>query len=133
MTARHGGLKVSLGPPALPAPETGRGPQRRTAAERAPSEVVRASRLERYRAVRRPGLDGGLNISETARRLGMTFRRRRFRSGHRFRPCHACSRPTAPLESRWAEGYRNARRLWREIRAQGYPRSAKPVHRWAQK
>lgn len=38
----------------------------------------------------------------------------------------------AHLERRWSEGCRNARELWREIRAQGYPGTAKQVHRLAQ-
>jgi len=38
----------------------------------------------------------------------------------------------AQLERRWAEGCQSGLQLWREIRAQGFPGSRKPVARWAQ-
>jgi transposase len=90
--------------------------------------------------VRRLHAEEGLGILPIARRLGMSrITVRKYLAAETF-PEWSAHRDVprilqpyeAHLEARWAEGCRNARQLWREIRAQGYSRSAKQVHRWAQ-
>jgi transposase len=115
-------------------------PQRRSRSEKAASEAARHQRLTRYLQVRQLHAEEGLNILQIARRLEMSrVTVRKYLSAescpewsaHRDVP-RLLQPYEAHLDARWREGCRNARQLWREIRAQGYAGAARQVHRWAQ-
>ena len=122
------------------APDTDWTPQRRSPAEAIYSEAARQQRLASYEQVRRLHSEQGLNISQIARRLGLSrVTVRKYLAAEAFPewslhpPVARVLQPyEAHLETRWKDGCHNARQLWREIRALGYPGSAKQVHRWAQ-
>lgn len=138
--AAHSRLRQNVGSAVSEgAPASSWMPQRRSRAERVASEAARQQRLTRYLQVRQLDAEKGLNILQIARRLGMSrVTVRKYLSAETFpewSPHRSAPRMLQPyeahLEARWREGCRNARDLWREIRAQGYPGTVKQVHRWA--
>lgn len=122
------------------APPSGWVPQRRTRTEEAAWEAARQQRLACYQEVHRLHVDEGLNTLQIARHLEMSrITVRKYLSAEAFPerslypPARRILQPyEAHLDARWRAGCRNALQLWREIRAQGYPGTAKQVHRWAQ-
>ncbi|HEY0418939.1 MAG TPA: ISL3 family transposase [Acetobacteraceae bacterium] len=80
----------------------------------------------------------GLSISEIARQLdvdrktlGRWLRAGRLPSWRKPRRGSALDAHIGYLEQRWAEGCRNATRLWREVVAQGFPGRPSTVRAWA--
>jgi len=139
--ASHPRLKERLGSAVAEiTPDSSWMPQRRSRAEQAASEAARQERLARYLEVRHLHVEEGLGVLPIARRLGMSrVTVRKYLAAETFpewsshRELPRILQPyETHLEARWAEGCRNARQLWREIRAQGYCGSAKQVHRWVQ-
>lgn len=114
-------------------------PRQRTKSEELARAQHREERQERYQAIRALHKNG-LNISQIGRELGFhpsTIRRAiRGDALPERHGRHATSSILTPfmsyLEQRWAQGYRNASQLWRDIKAQGYPGTAKQISRWAQ-
>jgi len=97
---------------------------------------LQAERQARYEELYRLHLSG-LSAEAIAPALGMsaTAARRWLKAGGP--PAH--SKPVQPrpldpyvglLDRRWREGCRNASRLWRELREQGFTGSRQPVARW---
>jgi transposase len=95
-----------------------------------------ARRRARYQELHRLRLSG-LSAEAIAPALGMsaTAARRWLKAGGP--PAHSKpvqSRPLDPyvgmLDHRWREGCRNASRLWRALREQGFAGSRQPVARW---
>jgi transposase len=95
-----------------------------------------AQRCARYEELHRLHLSG-LSAESIAPALGMsaTVARRWLKAGGP--PLH--SKPSQPrpldayvaiLDRRWSEGCRNAARLWRELKEQGFAGSRGPVARW---
>jgi len=111
-------------------------PVRRSAAAEARHAAVREQQAALHAAVRRLA-DEGESILGTAKRLGISrVTVRKYRAAiapERARPRFPSRLDpyVAYLERRWGEGCRNALQLWREIRAQGYPRGSRQVSRWA--
>ena len=114
-------------------------PKRRTKREIAASQAARQVRYERYVEARRL-CDEGLSISQISRALGMSrVTVRKYLSAAVFPEwTRHPPRPSilAPyqvyLEERWAQGAWNACGLFRELEAQGYAGSRRPVTRWVQ-
>ncbi len=107
-----------------------------SAAERA-SRASLARRQARYEEAARLHADG-VSISRIAAMLGADRKtvRRWLRLGHA--PLWAKPRRggvldayAAHLDQRWAEGCRNAARLWRELVATGFPGRSATVRAWA--
>jgi transposase len=112
--------------------------RRRSPAEEARRETIRRRAEEFHAEVHRLAAEGA-TISGIARQLGVTrtmVRRYLFAAAPPERE-HARRRsqldPDEPhLRRRWAEGCRNALRLWREIRGRGYTGTSRQVSRRAE-
>jgi transposase len=97
----------------------------------------RAKRLRRYEEVK-AWQAGGMSLSEIARTTGLSrgtvvkyARAEHFPERARRRPGPADLAPyDTYLRERWAAGCHNGKRLWDELRAQGYPGSVPTVERY---
>jgi len=135
---RHPDQLRALGAPA-PDATSPTLPPRRSGHEESRRAGVRQRVAERHAAVQQCAAEGWSERA-IATRLGIaraTVRRYR----HAAAPPERGPLPARPgilapdlahLERRWAEGCQRGLQLWREIRAQGFPGSRKPVARWAQ-
>jgi transposase len=113
-------------------------PPQRSKNEELARQQNREKRQQRYEAIRRLH-QKGKNLSDIQRELGVhpsTIRRAITgdalpeRHGKYMAP--SILQPFMPyLEQRWSQGCRNASQLWRDIKTQGYPGTAKQVLRWA--
>jgi transposase len=133
--ARRVGREVMIGPPTADAPGD-LVADRTTAAERR-SEAARARRQARFDEAARLHA-AGASISDIARRLGAD--RKTLRCWLRAGAIPSWRQPRRGglldpyrdhLERRWAEGCRNAARLWRELVALGFPGRPAIVRAWA--
>jgi transposase len=145
---RHRSLIEHLALPPLDAPArrtaveavspTGLFPPQRSVGETAAQQGRRLHRLVRYQQVQALHAQGE-SIRAIAAQLGIargTVRRFIHAMGfpERAQPRRAASilDPYLPyLERRWQEGCQNALQLWRELQAQGYTGSRKPLAIWA--
>lgn len=98
--------------------------------------ATRGRRLTRYQAVM-DLVRKGVSQSEISRTLGVDRRTiRRWSRGGEFperktrQRKHCVDRYATYLDQRWKEGCHNATELWREIREQGFVRSARLVRQW---
>jgi transposase len=124
--------RKNLGYPATPT-------YQRTKNEELAREQNREARQQRYQAIRSLH-EKGRNLSDIQRELGFhPATIRRAIAGDALPERHA--NHTAPsilqpfigyLEQQWSVGIRNASQLWRDIKLQGYPGTAKQVLGWAQ-
>jgi transposase len=113
-------------------------PEPRAEKERKASEAARRKRLANYKKVKKLH-EQGMNMLAICRSLGMSREAvRRYVHADSFperrRPPRQPSilDPFEPyLGKRWQDGCRNASRLWREIREQGYPGTPRRVLQWA--
>jgi transposase len=120
---------------ARPGPRTG--PFRRTRAEAAARDGRRARRVALYEEVRRRH-GAGEKLLAISRAMGLAVGTvRKYAYAESFPvPETRPLRPSilgpylARLEARLAEGCENGLALWRELRAAGFPGTAKQVHRW---
>ena len=121
LTSARARLKGLPGTADLPGEDTA--PQRRSRAERMASEAARERRHARYVEVQRLHAEEGLNALQIARVLQINWKTvRKYLDAeafpewgrHPMRP-RALSAYEGHLEARWAEGYRSALGLWREI------------------
>lgn len=111
----------------------------RSRAEQAASADSRARRLAVYEEVRRRHA-AGETLMGIGRALGLARGTvRKFARAESYperaarAPGPSLLDPFVPrLEARVAAGCENAAALWREVRALGYPGTAKQVHRWLQ-
>lgn len=101
------------------------------------SEAVRARRHARFEEAARLHA-AGASLSAISRRLGADRKTLRgwLRAGGMpswRRPRHggALDPYRGHLERRWAEGCRNAARLWRELASMGFPGRPSAVRAWA--
>lgn len=112
--------------------------RRRSVAEEARRLAVRHQAAVTHAEIARLSAAGG-TILGIARQLGVTrtmVRRYRFAAApperEDARRPSRLDRYEPYLRRRWAEGCRNAMRLWRELQAQGYPGKSRQVSRWAE-
>lgn len=113
--------------------------RQRSVTERVASAAARQRRIARYDQVKQLH-EQGHNILQISEELAM--------SRLTVRKYLSLEKPPAPiehhrvtqivdpyltyLEKRWSEGCHNAQQLWRELKAQGFKGSHKPVQRWAE-
>jgi transposase len=130
--------------PAVPGtPADTQAPTRRPAAFRRtrPEVAVSAAHRARWRAVYdevRRRHAAGESLPQITRALGVALgTSRRFARAATFpERAKPAPRPSildpylAYLRARHGDGCENARQLWRELRARGYPGGAQQVHRW---
>lgn len=116
-----------------------RTPFRRTSSEQLSSQMSREKRLATYEHIQQLRADG-YNISQIATLLGHHWETvRKYYEAPQFpeRKQRQAGRsildPYVPyLQQRLDERCENALQLWREIRQQGYPGSARQVSKWTQ-
>lgn len=110
----------------------------RSRSERVASERARTTRLQQYQAVQTL-VKQGVPLLRIARQLRisrtMTIKFARTpvfpeRAPHRRQP-RALDPYEAYLHQQWASGCTNARQLWRDIQAQGFPAGYRQVAKWA--
>jgi transposase len=130
-------LPSGSGTPADARPGSRTGPYPRTRAEAAARDGRRARRVALYGEVRRRHA-AGEKLPAISRAMGLAVGTvRKYAHAESFPvPETRPLRPSildpylARLEARLAEGCENALALWRELRAVGFPGTAKQVHRW---
>jgi transposase len=135
--ARLRRLSPGPGTPAGARPGSRTGPFRRTRAEVAARDGRRARRVALHEEVRRRHA-AGEKLLAIARATGLavgTVRKYAYAESfpvpetRQLRP--SILDPYLPrLEARLAEGCENGLALWRELRAAGFPGTARQVHRW---
>jgi len=140
LAAAHARLRRLPPGPGIPAdarPGARTGPFRRTRAEAAARDGRRARWVALYEEVRRRHA-AGEKLLAIARAMGLAVGTvRKYAYAESFPvPETRPLRPSildpylARLEARLAEGCENGLALWRELRAAGFPGTAKQVHRW---
>jgi Transposase/zinc-finger of transposase IS204/IS1001/IS1096/IS1165 len=125
------------GTPAAAQPGSRTGPFTRTRAETAARDGRRARRIALHEEVRRRHA-AGAKLLAIGRAMGLAVGTvRKYAYAESFPvPETRPLRPSildpylARLEARLAEGCENGLALWRELRAAGFPGTAKQVHRW---
>lgn len=111
--------------------------RRRGTLDQAQQQASRARRYERYAQVKALQAHG-LNILQIAKQLHLCRQTvRKYMASQTFPDIQRPKRQksildpyAAYLQARWDEGCHDSRRLWREIREQGYPGSSRIVWLW---
>jgi transposase len=111
--------------------------RRRGTKDQARQQASRARRYERYAQVKSLQAQG-LNILQIAKQLHLSRQTvRKYIASETFPDIQRSQRQksildpyAAYLQARWEEGCHDSRRLWREIREQGYPGSYRMVWLW---
>lgn len=109
----------------------------REEADGALAQAMRRKRIQQIRDLH----EQGLSKSAIARqlRVSLTFVRRSISSdalperSYRKRQASLLDPFEGHLLKRWQKGCRNAKQLWREVNALGYPGGYKRVHQWRQR
>jgi transposase len=111
--------------------------RRRGTKDQAQQQASRARRYERYGQLKSLQAQG-LNILQIAKQLHLSRQTvRKYMASETFPDIQRSKRQksildpyAAYLQTRWEEGCHDTRRLWREIREQGYPGSYRMVWLW---
>lgn len=109
----------------------------REEADRALAQQKRRQRIQQIRYLHEQGL--GKSAIARQFRVSLTFVRRSINLDalperrYRKRQASMLDPFEGHLQRRWDEGCKNARQLWREVCALGYPGGYKRVHQWRQR